>query len=63
MNDHTRIQLLQLYRVIQEQYPTNAVGGFGHFVNATLLNKTRSFIIATLKGKINRNRYGIISQR
>ena len=38
---------------------------FGHFVNATLLQKTRSFIIATLtkKKKLFGNRDEIMSQR
>ena len=31
---------------------TNSVEKFGHFVNATLLQETRSFIIATLRGKV-----------
>ena len=36
----------------QEQPSTNQVKEFGHFVNATLLQETRSFIIATLRGKV-----------
>ena len=48
----------------QEQPSTNPVEEFGHFVNATLLQETRSFIIATLivRGNVIENRNEIISQ-
>ena len=53
MNDHLCTALIAASgNQKQEQPSTNSVEEFGHFVNATLFQETRSFIIATLKGKV-----------
>ena len=52
MNDHLCTALIASGDQEQEQLSTNSVEKFGHFVNATLFQETRSFIIATLKGKV-----------
>ena len=59
MNDHNRTTLVAVSS--DSGLPQKQSMGFGYFENATLFNKTRLFIIVTLKGKIIRNRQGIIS--
>ena len=61
MNDHNRTTLVAVSS--DSGLPQKQSMGFGYFENATLFNKTRLFIIVTLKGKIIRNRDGILSQR
>ena len=50
MNDHLCTALVRASGDPdeQEQSSTNPVEEFGHFIKATLLQETRSFIIATL---------------
>lgn len=61
-NDH-------LYTIIpvaasdDSEAESNPVEEFGHFVKATLLQETQLLIIATLRGKVIRNRDETMSQR
>ena len=49
MNDHLGTALVAVSGDPGAEKPsTNSMEEFGHFVNATLFQETRSFIIATL---------------
>ena len=62
MNDHLRTALVVASGDPGTEKAFHSVEEFGHFVNATLLQETRSFIIVILRGNVIENRDGTISQ-